>query len=245
MRLELLFLYPNAFVLALSTRTSSAIVAGETIDTAFSPYFPLKHSRNKAQQCNTQSRSMANACTALNTVTRKPGLSGFFSSSERTNWHISAGVAVFENCDVEEEEDEEEVFLLDVAVVVRLPGAALLRSSSFSPSLWSFEDLEMLPLLRRLSPPLVFSSDDGEKEEEEEEEEALPLLPRRPLPFSQRRAPLLVSLLLLLDDDDDDVVIIRREEGAPERRRECIFFFHVYFMRRNFSDGSTQRPPRG
>jgi len=190
---------------------------------------------------------MANACTALNTVTRKPGLSGFFSSSERTNWHISAGVAVFENCDVEEEEDEEEVFLLDVAVVVRLPGAALLRSSSFSPSLWSFEDLEMLPLLRRLSPPLVFSSDDGEKEEEEEEEEeALPLLPRRPLPLSQRRAPLLVSLLLLLDDDDDDVVIIRREEGAPlERRRECIFFFHVYFMCRNFSDGSTQRPPRG
>lgn len=108
MRLELLFLYPSAFVRALSTRTSNAIVAGETIDTAFSPYFPLKHSLNKAQQCNTQSRSMANACTALNTVTRKPGLSGFFSSSERTDWHISAGVAVFENCDIIEEGAEEE-----------------------------------------------------------------------------------------------------------------------------------------
>ena len=51
---------------------------------------------------------MANACTALNTVTRKPGLSGFFSSSERTDWHISAGVAVFENCDIIEEGAEEE-----------------------------------------------------------------------------------------------------------------------------------------
>jgi hypothetical protein len=180
---------------------------------------------------------MANACTALNTVTRKPGLSGFFSSSERTSWHISAGVAVFENCDVEEEEEdeeeEEEVLLLDV---VRLPGAALLRSSSFSPSLWSFEDLETLPLLRRLSPPLVFSSDDGEKEEEEEEEALL----RPLLPLSQRRAPPLVSLLLLLDDDDDDDdVVTLRGEGAPERRRECIFFFYVC----NFRDRST-RPPR-
>ena len=103
---------------------------------------------------------MANACTALNTVTRKPGLSGFFSSSERTSWHISAGVAVFENCDVEEEEEDEEekeVLLLDV---VRLSGAALLRSSSFPPSLWSFEDLETLPLLRRLSPPLVLRMGD-------------------------------------------------------------------------------------
>ena len=183
---------------------------------------------------------MANACTALNTVTRKPGLSGFFSSSERTNWHISAGVAVFENCDVEEGEDEEDVLLLDVAVVVRLPVAALLRSSSFSPSLWSFEDLEMLPLLRRLSPPLVFSSDDGEKGEGEEEEvEALPLLPRRPLPLSQQRAPLLVSLL---DDDDDDVVTIRGE-GAPERRRECIFFFYVYL--RAVISATGQRGRRG
>ena len=179
---------------------------------------------------------MANACTALNTVTRKPGLSGFFSSSERTNWHISAGVAVFENCDVEEEEDEEveEVLLLDV---VRLPGAALLRSSSFPPSLWSFEDLETLPLLRRLSPPLLFSSDDDEKEEEEEA--LLPLLPRRPLlPLSQRRAPLLVSLLLLLDGDDDDDVVIRGER----RREECIFFFYVYLCAL-ISDRST-RPPR-
>jgi hypothetical protein len=118
MRLELLFLYPSAFVRALSTRTSNAIVAGETIDTAFSPYFPLKHSLNKAQQCNTQSRSMANACTALNTVTRKPGLSGFFSSSERTDWHISAGVAVFENCDIEEgaEEEEEDEAVDDVGL---------------------------------------------------------------------------------------------------------------------------------
>jgi|TARA_B110000483_G_scaffold243080_1_gene331222 hypothetical protein len=118
MRLELLFLYPSAFVRALSTRTSNAIVAGETIDTAFSPYFPLKHSLNKAQQCNTQSRSMANACTALNTVTRKPGLSGFFSSSERTDWHISAGVAVFENCDIEEgaEEEEEDEAVVDVGL---------------------------------------------------------------------------------------------------------------------------------
>ena len=166
---------------------------------------------------------MANACTALNTVTRKPGLSGFFSSSERTSWHISAGVAVFENCDVEEEEEdeEEEVLLLDV---VRLPGAALLRSSSFPPSLWSFEDLETLPLLRRLSPPLVFSSDDGEKEEEEEEEEAL----LRPLlPLSQRRAPPLVSLLLLLDDDD---VVTLRGEGAPERRSARIFFFLCVYL---------------
>jgi hypothetical protein len=118
MRLELLFLYPSAFVRALSTRTSNAIVAGETIDTAFSPYFPLKHSLNKAQQCNTQSRSMANACTALNTVTRKPGLSGFFSSSERTDWHISAGVAVFENCDIEEgaEEEDEDEAVVDVGL---------------------------------------------------------------------------------------------------------------------------------
>jgi len=115
------------------------------------------------------------------------------------------------------------VLLLDV---VRLPGAALLRSSSFPPSLWSFEDLETLPLLRRLSPPLVFSSDDGEKEEEEEEEEAL----LRPLlPLSHRRAPPLVSLLLLLDDDD---VVTLRGEGAPERRRARIFFFYVYIYAR-------------
>jgi len=116
------------------------------------------------------------------------------------------------------------VLLLDV---VRLPGAALLRSSSFPPSLWSFEDLETLPLLRRLSPPLVFSSDDDEKEEEEEA--LLPLLPRRPLPFSHRRAPPLVSLLLLLDDDD---VVTLRGEGAPERRRARIFFFYVYIYAR-------------
>ena len=61
---------------------------------------------------------MANACTALNTVTRKPGLSGFFSSSERTDWHISAGVAVFENCDIEEgaEEEEEDEAVVDVGL---------------------------------------------------------------------------------------------------------------------------------
>ena len=173
MRLELLFLYPSAFVRALSTRTSNAIVAGETIDTAFSPYFPLKHSLNKAQQCNTQSRSMANACTALNTVTRKPGLSGFFSSSERTDWHISAGVAVFENCDIieegaeEEEEDEavddvglrwffEEEAFAALLLLLALPLLHRRLSSKFS-----FSALLLVLMLSLLSSSLEEEDDGG------------------------------------------------------------------------------------
>jgi len=170
MRLELLFLYPSAFVRALSTRTSNAIVAGETIDTAFSPYFPLKHSLNKAQQCNTQSRSMANACTALNTVTRKPGLSGFFSSSERTDWHISAGVAVFENCDIVEEgaeEEEEEEAVDDVGLRWFFPYDAEEGDLQDVTLLFFVEEafaalpllLALLPLLhRRLSSKFSFSA---------------------------------------------------------------------------------------
>lgn len=172
MRLELLFLYPSAFVRALSTRTSNAIVAGETIDTAFLPYFPLKHSLNKAQQCNTQSRSMANACTALNTVTRKPGLSGFFSSSERTDWHISAGVAVFENCDIIEEgaeEEEEEEAVVDVGLRWFFPYDAEEFGDLQDVTLLFFVEeafaallsllLALLPLLhRRLSSQFSFSA---------------------------------------------------------------------------------------
>ena len=158
MRLELLFLYPSAFVRALSTRTSNAIVAGETIDTAFSPYFPLKHSLNKAQQCNTQSRSMANACTALNTVTRKPGLSGFFSSSERTDWHISAGVAVFENCDIIEEgaeEEEEDEAVDDVGLRWFFPYDAEEFGDLQDVTLLFFEEEAFAALLLLLALPLL------------------------------------------------------------------------------------------
>ena len=113
---------------------------------------------------------MANACTALNTVTRKPGLSGFFSSSERTDWHISAGVAVFENCDIIEEgaeEEEEEEAVVDVGLRWFFPYDAEEFGDLQDVTLLFFEEeafaalllLLALPLLhRRLSSKFSFSA---------------------------------------------------------------------------------------
>jgi len=113
---------------------------------------------------------MANACTALNTVTRKPGLSGFFSSSERTDWHISAGVAVFENCDIIEEgaeEEEEDEAVDDVGLRWFFPYDAEEFGDLQDVTLLFFEEeafaalllLLALPLLhRRLSSQFSFSA---------------------------------------------------------------------------------------
>ena len=113
---------------------------------------------------------MANACTALNTVTRKPGLSGFFSSSERTDWHISAGVAVFENCDIIEEgaeEEEEDEAVDDVGLRWFFPYDAEEFGDLQDVTLLFFEEeafaalllLLALPLLhRRLSSKFSFSA---------------------------------------------------------------------------------------
>ena len=113
---------------------------------------------------------MANACTALNTVTRKPGLSGFFSSSERTDWHISAGVAVFENCDIIEEgaeEEEEDEAVDDVGLRWFFPYDAEEFGDLQDVTLLFFEEeafaalllLLTLPLLhRRLSSKFSFSA---------------------------------------------------------------------------------------
>ena len=113
---------------------------------------------------------MANACTALNTVTRKPGLSGFFSSSERTDWHISAGVAVFENCNIIEEgaeEEEEDEAVDDVGLRWFFPYDAEEFGDLQDVTLLFFEEeafaalllLLALPLLhRRLSSQFSFSA---------------------------------------------------------------------------------------
>ena len=113
---------------------------------------------------------MANACTALNTVTRKPGLSGFFSSSERTDWHTSAGVAVFENCDIIEEgaeEEEEDEAVDDVGLRWFFPYDAEEFGDLQDVTLLFFEEeafaalllLLALPLLhRRLSSQFSFSA---------------------------------------------------------------------------------------
>ena len=110
------------------------------------------------------------ACTALNTVTRKPGLSGFFSSSERTDWHISAGVAVFENCDIIEEgaeEEEEDEAVDDVGLRWFFPYDAEEFGDLQDVTLLFFEEeafaalllLLALPLLhRRLSSQFSFSA---------------------------------------------------------------------------------------